>query len=105
MVDFIPPLLLLCGFLIFGFVFFCSPGTEGFDGVRVGYVDAGDGAFGFRLIEFVVDELVAEVDGVGIFFGVSIIYARHSCPVKRTEAHRARLARTVDVAAVELERA
>lgn len=56
-----------------------------------------------RTGDFLVDEIVVEVDGAGIQLCVGIEYAPHASPVQRAEAHRARLARGVYVAAVELE--
>ena len=81
--------LYIVGLLIFRFIFFCFPCFECTDSVCALYMDARYRAFGFRFVEFFVDEFVAEVDSVGIFFGVAVVNAANPRPVECAQTHRA----------------
>ena len=56
-----------------------------------------------RLCDFLIDEMIAKVDGVGIILCVGVIDAAHACPVERTQAHRAWLATAVNHTAFKVE--
>ena len=55
------------------------------------------------LFQFLVDEVVGEVDGGGVLFRVAVIDALDMCPIDGAEAHGARLAGGVDDTVREVE--
>lgn len=97
--------ILVSSTLIFCFVRVGGPFFEGLDGAVVVDMDAGHLSVARCLLDLFVDELVGEVDGCGILLGVAVVNHLYTGPIKSAQTHGARLARAVDRASVELERA
>ena len=88
---------------IFDFVSLCCPLVEVVDGMRVVDMNARNVAQLVWFVNFLIDEVVVEVDVGGIYLGVGIIDAFHASPVECAQAHGARLAAAVDDASIELK--
>ena len=88
---------------VFYLVGFVAPVAERLLRLKPHQSDARDGTLRFRQRYLVVDELVAEIDVVGIGGGVAVVDFLYPAPVDGAEAHRTRFARRVDDAVVEFE--
>ena len=88
---------------VFGLVVFFLPEAEGAEGFVAQQRNNGDGAFSERLVKFLVDEVVGEIDVSGVFSGVTIEDTTDTGSVDGTETHRTRLTRGIDGAASEIE--
>ena len=88
---------------IFYLVLLHLPGAEGFEGLVAEQRDERHGAFFDMLFQFLVNEVIGEVDGGGILFRVAVIDALDMRPIDGAEAHRAGLAGGIDDTVREVE--
>ena len=89
--------------LVLDFIVFLIPFFEVENGCGFIDVDAWNEAFQVRFCDFLIDEMIAKVDSIGIVLSVGVVDAAHTCPVERTQAHGARLATAVNHAAFKVE--
>lgn len=80
-----------------------GPLLEGLDGAGVAHMDGRDVTQPGLAVYLLVDEFVAEIDGLGILLRVAVKYLLDTCPIKRREAHRARLTAAIYNAISKLE--
>ena len=89
--------------LILHLVLLHLPGAEGFEGLVAEQRDKRNGAFFDMLFQFLVDEVVGEVDGGSILFRVAVVDALDMRPIDGAQTHGARLAGGIDDAVRKVE--